>query len=243
MHTDSFSMTGLPGFPTIAAGDRLAPPILAGVAASSLGALRGGDVIAVASKIVSIEEDRRVDLTTITPGPEALALSATTGKDPRGVELILRESTSHFLAGPRGPIIARHRLGLQLTSAGVDRDGADGVILLPEDPDASAARLLAELRQASGVDRLGLVIADSDGRPDRGGSTVIAIGSAGIAPLRRTTVGEGGREKVQEETLVDLIAGAAGIILGQRGRGMPVAVLRGLAWEASDAGMGTILHG
>jgi len=84
-----------------------------------------------------------------------------------------------------------------------------------------------------------VVIADSDGRADRRGATVISIGAAGIAPLR---VSEAPGGKRQEETFTDMVTAAAGILLGQRGRGAPVAVLRGIAFEASDEGVGTILH-
>ncbi len=88
----------------------------------------------IASKVVSIEEDRHVDLDTVTPRPEALEPSARTGKPAEIVELILTESTSHFLATETGPIIAYHRLGCQLTNAGVDRAEPGGAWLLPADP-------------------------------------------------------------------------------------------------------------
>ncbi|MFI7087576.1 coenzyme F420-0:L-glutamate ligase [Streptomyces anulatus] len=149
----------------------------------------------------------------------------------------LDHSTEHFLATDRGPIIARHTLGLQLTSAGIDRAGTEGAWLLPVDPDASARSLREALITHTGAD-VAVVIADSDGRADRRGATCISIGSAGVAPLR-ITEHDGKR---QEETLTDMITGAAGIVLGQRGRGAPVVVLRGVSYETSNAGVATMLH-
>ncbi|MGW3498160.1 coenzyme F420-0:L-glutamate ligase [Streptomyces sp. NPDC001020] len=187
--------------------------------------------------MVSNAEKRHVDLTSVAPGPEAVELSAKTGKPAEIVQLILDNSTSHFLATERGPIIARHTLGYQFTSAGIDRAGSEGAWLLPEDPDASARALRDALIACTGA-TVAVVIADSDGRADRRGATVISMGAAGISPLRTTEHGG----KRQEETFTDLIAAAAGIILGQRGRGAPVAVLRGIAYTASGEGVAAMLH-
>jgi coenzyme F420-0:L-glutamate ligase/coenzyme F420-1:gamma-L-glutamate ligase len=198
--------------------------------------------VVVASKVVSITEKRRVSLADVTPGPEAVALSVRTGKPAEIVQLILENSVDHYLAAERGPIIARHTLGYQLTSAGIDRDGTDGAWLLPVDPDASARSLRDALVAYTGV-QVAVVIADSDGRSDRKGATVISIGAAGIAPLRVSEHREpGGRAKQQEETLTDMIAAAAGVALGQRGRGAPVVVVRGIAYEQSDEGVAAMLH-
>ncbi|MER5822690.1 coenzyme F420-0:L-glutamate ligase [Streptomyces mirabilis] len=239
--TGAFFAFALEPFPTIARGDDL-PSVITGVLAHQATKLQDGDVIVVASKVVSIAESRFVDLAGVTPSPAALDLSARTGKPAEIVELILGESREHFVAGPRGPIIARHHLGYQLTSAGIDRAGADGAWLLPKDPDASARALRDAITAFSGA-TVAVVIADSDGRADRRGATVISIGAAGIAPLRVTEHTEPGQKtKRQEETMTDLVAAAAGLILGQRGRGAPVAVLRGIAYQASDEGVAAMLH-
>lgn len=234
--TDAFSVFALQPFPTIEPGDDLAQAITSVLTATS-NRLHDGDVIIVASKPVSIAEQRYVDLATLTPRPQALDLAARTGKPAELVELILRESVSHFLATDKGPIIARHKLGYQLTSAGVDRAGPHGAWLLPADPDASARALRDALTKATGA-TVAVVIADSDGRADRRGATVLSLGAAGITPLR---VSEH-NDKRQEETLSDMVAAAAGLILGQRGRGAPVAVLRGLAYQHSAEGVAALLH-
>ncbi|MFF4647755.1 coenzyme F420-0:L-glutamate ligase [Streptomyces sp. NPDC001389] len=236
--TSSFHAIAVEPFPEIKEGGSITAAITDALAEQGQ-QLQPGDILVVASKVVSISEGQYVELSTITPGPEALDLSTRTGKPAEVVQLILNESTSHYLATARGPIIARHRLGYQLTSAGVDRDGAEGAWLLPDDPDASARRLRDELAEATGV-RVAVVIADSDGRGDRRGATVLAIGTAGLAPLRVTEAPDSGKR--QEETLADMVAAAAGIILGQRGRGVPVVIVRGVTYVASDDGMSSIMH-
>ncbi|GAQ54832.1 coenzyme F420-0:L-glutamate ligase [Streptomyces acidiscabies] len=234
--TSGFTAFALEPFPELQLGDDLADTITT-VLTDTGTALEDGDIVVVASKVVSISEKRYVALADVTPGPEALELSACTGKPAPIVQLILDHSTSHFLATERGPIIAQHTLGYQLTSAGIDRAGTDGAWLLPADPDASARTLRDTLTAKTGA-QVAVVIADSDGRADRRGATVLSIGAAGIAPLRVTEHGG----KRQEETFTDLIAAAAGIILGQRGRGAPVAVLRGVTYTPSDDGVATMLH-
>ncbi|MER6685848.1 coenzyme F420-0:L-glutamate ligase [Streptomyces olivaceoviridis] len=183
--------------------------------------------------------------------PQKLRLAAGPGRPRRGRQAHPRlpaanqrqksnastGTREHFLATEKGPIIARHTLGHQLTSAGIDRAGTEGAWLLPADPDASARSLRDALKTYSGA-TVAVVIADSDGRADRRGATVISIGAAGVAPLRVTEHGG----KWQEETFTDLIAAAAGIILGQRGRGAPIAVLRGIEYDPSDEGVPTMFH-
>ncbi|WP_018586223.1 coenzyme F420-0:L-glutamate ligase [Salinispora arenicola] len=234
--TSAFSAFALEPFPELQPGADLAGAIT-GVLASTGTELQDGDVVVVASKAVSVAEKRYVDLANVVVGPEALELSARTGKPAEVVQLILDSSDSYFLATDRGPIIARHRLGFQLTSAGIDRAGRQGAWLLPVDPDASARALRDALIAHAGAE-VAVVVADSDGRADRRGATVISIGAAGVGPLRVTEYGG----KWQEETFTDLIAAAAGIILGQRGRGAPVAVLRGVGYESSDAGVVSMLQ-
>ncbi len=238
MTTDSFEVFALQPFPTVMPGDSLAEAI---ATAAGPADLRDGDIIVVASKVVSIEEHRRVELADVEPTNAAQELAAQTGKDPRVVELILQESVSHRVAEPCGPIIAKHRLGYELTSAGVDRDGPDAAYLLPADPDRSARRVRDELASRTGA-QIAVIVADSDGRPDRRGATVIAIGAAGLTPLRVTTVVDGCGTKQQEETIVDLVAAAAGIVIGQRGRGAPIAVLRGVQFEQGNEGVRATLH-
>jgi len=234
--TSGFSAYALEPFPELQPGDDLAGTIT-DVLTRTGAELRDGDIVVVASKVVSIAEKRYVALASVTPGPKALELSAQTGKPAEIVQLILDSSSECFLATEKGPIIARHTLGYQLTSAGIDRAGSEGAWLLPVDPDASARALRDALITYTDAD-VAVVIADSDGRADRRGATCISIGAAGVTPLRTTEYGG----KRQEETFTDLITAAAGIILGQRGRGAPVAVLRGINYTAGDEGVSSMLH-
>lgn len=138
--TSGFSAFALEPFPELQMGDDLAGAIT-DVLTRTKTALQDGDIVVVASKVVSTAEKRYVNLAGVTPGPEAVELSAKTGKPAALVHLILDSSSEHFLATGKGPIIARHRLGYQLTSAGIDRAGTEGAWLLPVDPDASARAL------------------------------------------------------------------------------------------------------
>jgi len=224
----------VPGIPLVRPGDDLAALIVAALGAGGL-ALNEGDVLAVAQKIVSKAEGRHVVLDEVTPSARARVLAAETAKDPRLVEVILGESHAVLRHRP-GVLIVVHRLGLVLANAGVDAsnveaaDGRERVLLLPADPDASAARLRAGLQKRLGID-VGVIVTDSPGRAWRHGSVNIAIGAAGLPalldlrgrqdlfgrPLRATTVGH-----------ADQIAAAAGLLQGQAAEGLPVVIVRGL---------------
>jgi len=201
--------------------------------------LQAHDVLVVAQKVVSKAEDRFVDLHDVEPSARARELAGTTVKDARLVELILRES-SEVLRARTNVLIVRHRLGYVLAQAGIDRSnvpGGERVLLLPVDPDASAASLRDALRVRSGVD-VGVVITDSFGRPWRLGTTNVAIGAAGVPALwdRR---GERDREgRVLESTVVawaDAIAAAAGLMMGEAAEGVPAVLMRGLTCPAAPS--------
>ncbi len=219
--------------PEIAAGDDLAAIILAALGSEGL-ALADGDVIVLAQKIVSKAEGRRLALAEVTPGAEAERLAARCGKEPALVELILRESAEVLRCVP-GVLIVRHRLGFVLANAGIDRSNIAGAaghaLLLPEDPDASAATLRGGLMAATGK-TLAVVINDSFGRAWRLGTCGICIGAAGIAPLldlRGATDRFGRALQSSELAYADEIAAAASLVMGQAGEGRPVVVVRGLA--------------
>jgi coenzyme F420-0:L-glutamate ligase/coenzyme F420-1:gamma-L-glutamate ligase len=166
----------LPGIPEITAGDDLAALLLE--AAARVGGVLSGDVIVVAHKAVAKAEGRVVRLADVEPGERARALAAEHGKDPRLIELILRESVE-LVRADAGRIIARTRHGFVCANAGVDQSNAGGdgrAVLLPEDPDGSARALRARLGCA-------VVIGDSFGRAWRVGQAEVAIGCAGLAPL------------------------------------------------------------
>ena len=203
-------------------------------------ALVGGDVIAVAQKIVSKAEGLLVDLADVEPGEYAVRLAQQVDKDPRLVELILRESNEVSRAAP-GVLIVRHRLGFTSANAGIDRSnvgpgGEERVLLLPIDPDASAASIRETIEAERGV-AVGVVITDSHGRPFRLGTVGVAIGVAGLPVLwdRRGEADRYGyRLQHTDVGVADEIAAAAGLLMGQAAEGRPAVLLRGLRLPPAD---------
>lgn len=188
------------------------------------------DVLVVAHKIVSTGEGRIIRLETVEPTARALALAREVGKDPRLVELVLRESTAIVRQRP-GTLITRHRLGFVCANAGVDLSnaGPDCAVLLPEDPDASARRIRTAIAGALGVS-VGVIVADTHGRAHREGAVGVCVGLAGIQPLvdhrgRRDLFGYELRSSV--EAIADEIASAATPLMGQSDEQYPVALARG----------------
>jgi coenzyme F420-0:L-glutamate ligase/coenzyme F420-1:gamma-L-glutamate ligase len=179
----SLTVAPLPGVPEVRPGDDLGALLAA--AAGRLGdGLAGGDVLAVAHKVVSKAEGRVVALRDVTPGERARALAAEHGKDPRLVELILSE-TVHLLRADDGRLICRTHHGFVCANAGVDQSNAgapETAILLPRDPDHSARDLRAALRAQIGA-APAVIVTDSFGRAWRQGQAEVAIGCAGLAPL------------------------------------------------------------
>ena len=211
------------GLPEIRTGDDLAALI------AERAELRDGDVLVVAQKAVSKAEGRVVRLAEVEPSEEARRLAG--GEDPRRLEVILREAKR--IVRTRHPlVIAETRHGFVCASAGVDSSNAPEpgtVVLLPEDPDASAARLRDRLRELMAAE-VGLIVSDSFGRPWRLGTTDVAIGLAGIQPLLDL---KGERDPTGYElhatviAVADELAAAAELALGKT-RGVPAAVIRGV---------------
>jgi coenzyme F420-0:L-glutamate ligase/coenzyme F420-1:gamma-L-glutamate ligase len=226
----------LGGIPELAEGDDLAAEIAA--SARRAGGLVDGDVVVVAQKAVSKVEGRVVRLADIEPSRRARELAGDEG-DPRQIEVILRESVEVVRSRPP-LLIARTRHGFVCASAGVDASNAPeqgSVVLLPLDPDASAASLRARLAELAGVD-VGVIVSDSFGRAWRQGTTDVALGVAGLEALRdlRGTVDGSGHHVLRSTQIAvaDEIAGAAELAMGKAG-GVPAAVVRGV----SAAGVGS----
>jgi coenzyme F420-0:L-glutamate ligase/coenzyme F420-1:gamma-L-glutamate ligase len=212
---------GVGGLPEFAAGMSVGGEIAARAE------LRDDDVVVISQKIVSKAEGRVRRLADVTPGDEARRLAAELGKEPAMVELILAESRE-VLRAERGVLIVETHHGLVCANAGIDASNlpeAGTVALLPEDPDASARRIRAELPTAPAV-----IVADSFGRAWRLGQAEVAIGCAGIAPLDDWRGREDAEGRELEATLIavaDQAAAAADLVRGKADR-VPVAILRGL---------------
>jgi coenzyme F420-0:L-glutamate ligase/coenzyme F420-1:gamma-L-glutamate ligase len=227
-------LVALPDFPQVSRGDDLAAMTAEALARGGL-TLHSDDVLVFAQKVISKAEGRRIDLASVVPGPQALELAETVQKDPRLVELVLRESR-RVVRFDKDVLIVEHRLGFVMANAGIDQsnvaDPADGefALLLPEDPDASAARLRGRLSMLTGCEP-GVVVSDSFGRPWRVGTVGVAIGCAGIPAtldLRGQRDMFGRSLRVTVVGHADEIASAASVLMGQASEARPVILVRGL---------------
>ena len=229
----------LTGVPELEEGDDLAA--LLAEAAKRSGGLEEGDVVVVAQKAVSKVEGRVVRLAEVEPSARAVELAGPDG-DPRHVEVILGESVEVVRSRPP-LVIGRTRHGFVCASAGVDASNAKGpgtVILLPLDPDGSAATLRTRLAELTGI-APGVIVTDSFGRAWRQGTTDVALGVAGIVALRDLRGTRDGRGYELQSTMVaiaDEIAGAGELVMGKT-RGVPAAIVRGL--DAGGHGHGADL--
>ncbi len=230
----------LRGLPRVKPGNDLAVLLIAAITRAGL-VPQASDIVVVAQKIVSKSEGRIVDLAAVTPSAKAHELAGTTGKDPRLLELVLAES-DEILRAKRNVIVTAQRLGLVMANAGIDQsnvetDGmAEAALLLPLDPDASAAALKARLDAHFGV-ALGVVISDSVGRAWRLGTVGLAIGAAGVPSIidQRGDHDMNGRVLMVTETaFADSVAGAAVLVMGEAAEATPAALVRGLTWKAPD---------
>lgn len=219
-------VTPVTGLPEIEPGADLAALLAAAVE------LRAGDVLVVAQKAISKAEGRIVDMATVEPRPEAVEIAGA-DEDPRFIELVLRESVR--VVRRRGALlVCETRHGFVCAAAGVDRSnapGAETAVLLPVDPDASAARLHAELGVA-------VIISDSFGRPFRQGITGVAIGCAGVAPVddRIGTPDDRGRPFAGTAVhAADELAAIADHVMGPAG-GVPAVRIRGARVVAGEGG-------
>jgi coenzyme F420-0:L-glutamate ligase/coenzyme F420-1:gamma-L-glutamate ligase len=224
------------GFPEVRPGDDLARLVAEAVG----GTLRAGDVLVVTHKIMSKAEGRLVDLGTVEPSALAKEYAARWGKDPRQIEVVLRESR-RVVRMDRGVVISETRHGFVCANAGVDASnvpGEDTVCLLPVDPDRSAARLREALIERLGVEAP-VVVSDSFGRAWRFGITDVAIGVSGMDPLadyRGRNDPHGYPMEASVLAVADELAAAAELVMGKTD-GVPLAIVRGYAY-GRDAGTG-----
>ena len=226
------SLIAVEGLPLVRPGDDLPALVLAALAATDE-ALQDGDVVVFAQKIVSKAEGRYVDLADVVPGAEALRVAVEVAKDPRLVEVILSQSR-RVVRMRRDVLIVEHALGLVMANAGVDHSNVgpagDRVLLLPIDPDASAAALRAAFARLCGRS-VGVIINDSFGRAWRQGTMGVAIGVAGVPALldRRGDADLFGH--ALQSTVIghaDELAAAASVLMGPAAEGRPVVIIRGV---------------
>lgn len=248
--TAEMTMRAVPGIPDIEPGDDLRGLLLAALQSAGL-TLADGDILVVAQKVVSKAEGRYVRLVDIEPGAEAIGLASELNKDARKVEVILRESDRVVRAArhngrSEGLLITQHRLGFVCANAAIDESniGRPGsVLLLPEDPDASARELRDGIKAATGAE-VGVVITDTFGRPWRLGLVNVAIGLAGVPAVVDLTGGEDAFGRTLSATMpafADEIAAASGLLMGKDSK-QPVMLFRGLSWVESTSSARDILR-
>lgn len=228
-------LVAMEGIPVVAPGDDLAA--LHQQAAARCGVSLRNGVLVVCQKIVSKAEGRVVPLAEVEPGAKARAIAAEDGKDPRHVELVLRE-TKRIVRRGHGVLIAETHHGFVCANAGVDLSNAPGAeiaVLLPEDPDASARRLRQDLL-ALGAGPLAVIVTDTFGRPWREGLLDVALGCSGIAPIQdlRGTPDLMGRElALTTNATADQLAAAAGLHM-RKDSGIPSVWVEGVPLEGDD---------
>jgi coenzyme F420-0:L-glutamate ligase/coenzyme F420-1:gamma-L-glutamate ligase len=240
------TLTALPGLPLVRDGDDLGVILREGLGRAEI-SLQDGDVLVVAQKIVSKSEGRKLDLATIEPSTDARRMAGDLGKDPRLLEVVLRESR-RVLRAERGIVIVEHRLGFVCANAGIDHSNVAGeenwVLLLPENPDASAGRIRRSLEAWSGR-KIGVLIIDSHGRAWRLGVVGVAIGVSGfpaLVDLRGKEDLFGYRLQVTQIGLADEIAAAASALMGQAREGRPVVHVRGVPYPLREGTLSELIR-
>lgn len=236
------TLSALHDFPLVEPGDDLALMVCTSLAGNGI-QLLDGDILVFAQKIISKAEGRQVLLDSVQPSPQAISLAQETAKDPRVVELVLKES-NQVLRQRLGLIVVEHRLGFVCANAGIDRSnidqqaGSDGesVLLLPEDPDRSAREIREALERDQGI-QIGVLIIDSHGRAWRKGTVGISIGFSGLpglVDLRGEPDLFGYHLQVTEIGAADELAAAASLLMGQAGEGTPVVHVRGFPYQLRE---------
>ncbi len=239
-------LVALPGIPEIESGASLSDLLLAVTTRAGMN-LQAGDILVLAQKIISKAEGRAVKLQTVTPSARAQQLASEANKDPRIVELMLQESRKVLRVKP-GIIIVEHKLGFIMANAGIDQSnvpgGDDTVLLLPEDPDASARKLRGELLDKCAIET-GVLIIDSFGRAWRNGVTGTAIGVAGLPALidlRGNKDREGRTLRVTQIAAADELAAAASLVMGQADEGTPAVLVRGFPYALREASVQELIR-
>jgi len=231
------------GLPEVHPGDDLVELLDQALPATPGASLRDGDVLVVAQKVVSKSENRYVDLASVEPRAAALELATKCLKDPRLVELVLRESTEVLRVAPN-VLIVRHRLGFVVANAAIDQsnlpDDGERALLLPVDPDASADDLRARLQRRHGV-KLAVLISDSFGRAWRMGVCGVCVGCSGLDPLidMRGMLDRNGRPlQVTQIAVADQLCATATLVCGEAAEGQPIVIVRGVAPACLQASRG-----
>jgi coenzyme F420-0:L-glutamate ligase/coenzyme F420-1:gamma-L-glutamate ligase len=233
----TITLQSLAGIPLVKEGDNIATLIVNSAVQEGV-SIENGDIIVIAQKIISKAEGATVKLSEVTASSEAQKLAEQTGRDARLCQLYLDEA-SEVIAVKGRMVITKHKLGYVGSSSGIDRSNiaphVEGiVVLLPKNPDASAAKVRIDVKQLIGK-TISVIINDSCGRDHRDGSVGMAIGVAGIDVLRiDKKVDLFGNPSTSRIAVVDEVAAAASLLMGQANEGVPVVVAKGVIYTASE---------
>ncbi|RLG71721.1 MAG: coenzyme F420-0:L-glutamate ligase [Thermoprotei archaeon] len=232
-------LIGLETIPEVKKGDDIGELIVSACRRENV-SIENGDIIIVTHKIVSKAEGRIVNLNSITPSKRALEIAKYTGKDPRLVELILKESDKIVKLSKEGHIIVRTKHGIVCANAGVDSSNIAGteeiVALIPKDPDFSARKIRLRIKELTGKD-VAVIITDTYGRPLREGMINMAIGISGISPFRDYRGKPdlyGYKFRVTVIAVADELASAAELLMGQGKEKIPVVVVKGCSYKMDE---------
>ena len=244
------TLAPISGIPLIRQGDNLADIVLNSIQENNIG-LEDNDILIFAQKIVSKAEGRAVNLASVTPSQRALELATQTEKDPRLVELILRES-NEILRTRLGTIIVEHKLGFVCANAGIDHSNVAGVgntaeewvLLLPAEPDRSAEMIRKKIESKTGK-QVGVLIIDSHGRAWRNGTVGVAIGIAGLPGLQDLRGNPdlfGFTLRITQVGVADELAAAASLVMGQAAEGIPVIHVRGFPYSLREGSLTELIR-
>lgn len=232
-------LIGLETLPEIKKGDDIGKIIVDSCKRENV-ALNDGDIIVISHKIISKAEGRIINLSEIAPSNKAIEIAKVVNKDPRFVEIVLRESKRAVKITPEGHLIVETKHGIVCANAGIDITNIAGseeiVSLLPEDPDTSARKIRAKIKELTGKN-VAVIVSDTYGRPLREGMINMAIGISGIKPFRDyrdTSDTYGYKFKVTVIAVADEIASAAELLMGQGRERIPVVIIKGYRFEFSE---------
>jgi coenzyme F420-0:L-glutamate ligase/coenzyme F420-1:gamma-L-glutamate ligase len=241
---DAVKIIAVKNLPLITEGDNIAELIFNAAIAQNT-PIRDRDIIVITHVAVSKAEGDIVNLDDVVPSEQAIEIAQKTGKDPALVETILRETKEIVRLGPNS-IITEIKNGMVCANAGVDKSNVEGertVALLPKNPDATAQKIRQEIKRLTGFD-VAVIISDTHGRPFRMGEVNVAVGVAGIKPLRDRR-GEkdlfGYVLKVKRTAVADELASAAELVMGQADEGIPAAIIRGYKYQSVEDASATEL--
>jgi coenzyme F420-0:L-glutamate ligase/coenzyme F420-1:gamma-L-glutamate ligase len=246
----NLTLQSVDDFPMIKSGDNLASIIYA-CCEKKLSQVVDGDIFVIAQKVVSKSEGRLVNLTNVEPTKQAFEYAEVTKKDPRFVEMVLRESNEVVRTGIN-TLIVEHKKGFICANAGIDHsnvqgewgDDQDWILLLPEDADESAQKIREGLEKLFAC-RLGVLIIDSHGRAWRNGTVGIAIGISGmpgLVDLRGQEDLFGFKLKITQVGVADELAAAASLVMGQAKEGTPVVYVHGFPYELRESSLKELIR-